>query len=275
MPHRTTYFFPRQFPDNHNLREFDASHPKQQLSHHERKISPAPAPATTSDSIIANKDSTFNLENDKKSFFKIAEDDNFPKFSPVSDLFTGGKHCDVTGKHQTKKQVSTFGKWFVERKGEREKSSRSLLVKPRISSTSDDDHEPLLPKPRPSPVPDQSVSRSFARQVSLPRFSSGSSYAGSLFSGTTTTVDGDFSSGVKDSLLSTLVSKKQEEEDERKESFLQRTRESYHLQLSLAKRLASEASLIELQLNLQLVGDEGCSDVEDVSYRLWVSIPPF
>lgn len=70
--------------------------------------------------------------------------------------------------------------------------------------------------------------------------------------------------------------REEEQEGEKKVGLVQRTRESYSLQLSLAKRLASEASLsIELQLNLQQDSDEVCSDAEAVSYRLWVGTPPF
>lgn len=282
MPHRTTYFFPRQFPDYHHNRGFDASASKQQLSDHEKKISPTAASTATTittssgGSIAARKFNAFNPESDHKSLSKTAKDVSFSEFAPISDLFTGEAvplSSDFTVKHQTKKQLSALRHWFVAQKGEKEKSSPLLHVKPRLSSTCDGDREPLLrpSEPSPAPEPDQV----FDRQVSLPRVSSWSSYAGSLFSGTTTTVDGNFSSGVKDSSLSTLASTKQEEEV-KKVSLAQRTREGYLLQLGLAKRLASEASLsIELQPHLQRdVADESYSDVEAVSHRLWVGTSP-
>lgn len=279
MPHRTAYFFPRQFPDHHHHPGFDASQPRQQLSDHDKKISPLDfsTTTTTSPGITTRKDS-FNLENDHESFSKVAEEDSFPKFSPVPDLFTSGKNCEFNVTRQTRAQLSTFGRRFVERKGEKEKPFLSLHVKPRKSSTGDDDREPLLLPAQPSLAPDRSVDRSFDRQVSLPRISSRSGYAGCLLSGLTTTVGGNFSSLVNGSSESTMVSTQREEEQEgeKKVGLVQRTRESYNLQLSLAKRLASEASLsIELQLNLQQDGDEVCSDAEAVSYRLWVGTPPF
>lgn len=279
MPHRTTYFFPRQFPDHHHRRGFDASSPKQQLSDHEKKISPTAASTTSGGRITARKLTAFNPESDRKSFSKTDKDESFTELAPIADLFTGETvplSGDFAVENQAKKQLSAFRCWFVEQKGEKEKSSPLLPVKPRLSYTSDGDGdgEPLLPQSEPSPVPAAVPELVFDRQVSLPRVSSGSSYAVSFFSGTTTTVDGTFSSGVKDSSPSTLASAKREEEEVevKKASLAQQTREGYLLQLSLAKRLASEASLsIEHQPHLQREGgDEGCSNVEAVSHRLWV-----
>ncbi|XP_031392603.1 serine/threonine-protein kinase CTR1 [Punica granatum] len=284
MPHRTTYFFPRQFPDLHHRHPggFDSSPPKQQLSDHGKQFPPTAAfTATTTTTGSVLKDCTaFYPESDRKSF-SSKKDDSLSKFSPVSDLFTGDTEPvplssgDFAIKHQTKKQLSDLRYWFVDRKGERERPSSSFHVKPRLSAPTDDDREPLLlppePSPAPAPVPDRSIDRNFDRQVSLPRLSSGSSYAGSLFSGTTTTVDRSlFSGGVKES--TTASTKRGEEEEEGKNSLSKQTREKYHLQLSLAKRLASEASLsFDLQLHLQCNGAEGRSNVEAVSLRLWVS----
>ncbi|KAL6195010.1 hypothetical protein ACLB2K_030632 [Fragaria x ananassa] len=59
---------------------------------------------------------------------------------------------------------------------------------------------------------DRSVDQDFDRQVSLPRLSSGSSYAGSLFSGTTT-LDGNFSGDVKESSATTRPAEEEVEEE--------------------------------------------------------------
>ncbi|KAL6132664.1 hypothetical protein ACLB2K_064903 [Fragaria x ananassa] len=59
---------------------------------------------------------------------------------------------------------------------------------------------------------DRSVDQDFDRQVSLPRLSSGSSYAGSLFS-RTTTLDGNFSGDVKESSATTRPAEEEVEEE--------------------------------------------------------------
>lgn len=106
--------------------------------------------------------------------------------------------------------------------------------------------------------------RGFVRQVSLQRLSSGSSYAGSLFSGTT--LDGNLSSCIcKDKDSTTTV----RDEEESRESLAQRLRESYYLQLTLAKRLTQQATLASEPTLAQQFGGV-CADAEAVSYRLWV-----
>ncbi|KAL6177723.1 hypothetical protein ACLB2K_049247 [Fragaria x ananassa] len=64
---------------------------------------------------------------------------------------------------------------------------------------------------------DRSIDRDFDRKVSLPRLSSGSSYAGSLFSGTTT-LDGNFSGDVKESSVTTRPAEEEVEEEVRERS---------------------------------------------------------
>lgn len=127
---------------------------------------------------------------------------------------------------------------------------------------------PAPPETTPLKV-DRSVDRNFDRQVSLPRLSSGSSYAGSLFSGTTT-LDGNFSGDVKDSSATTRPAEEEVGVEEITDSVGLRSKESYYLQLLLAKRLSSQATLAGETLLLHDVGLE-VSDVETVSYRLWVS----
>ncbi|MBA0775382.1 hypothetical protein Gotri_010534, partial [Gossypium trilobum] len=123
-------------------------------------------------------------------------------------------------------------------------------------------------------VDDRSVDQNFDRQVSLPRFSSGSSYAGSLFSATT--LDGNLSSDVKDTWTketsSTTVpaTGEVEAQEEAKDNLALKSKESYYLQVMLARRLTSQASLLGEPLLLQCSGP-GVVDAETVSYRLWVS----
>lgn len=272
MPHRTTYFFPRQFPD----RGFDAS-AKQLLGDREKKTS-------------AEKDS-FHVEKDKVDPKKPSSNKDLSPFltknSTVSDLLSGlGAGTD--DKYQTKKQqFADFCEWLAEKKGER--SSNQTKLARLYSSDIDEDRELLLSPPHEAitstttTTPSEAVAvvndprdeRSFGRQVSLPRLSSGSSYAGSMFSGTT--LDGNFSSiDVKDTSprLSTTRQEVEVEveaqEDESKESLTQRAKESFYLQLTMARKLTMQASLGCEPVLLNDFGPD-IVDAETVSYRLWVS----
>ncbi|XP_048331690.1 serine/threonine-protein kinase CTR1 isoform X2 [Ziziphus jujuba] len=289
MPHRTTYFFPRQFPD----RRFDESS-KQLLADHEKKVSTATASTPTSTTTTTTpptptcKDtiSNFQIESDRKPSKQFSVNS---KSSAVSQLFTGhGK--SHTKQHTQPQQVkpqqqqhfAAFCDWLAEKKAER--STTAAHVKP----PRDEDRELLIPPP-PESVPevappesvvkDRSVDRNFDRQVSLPRVSSGSSYAGSLFSGTT--LDGNLSIDVKDSYskvssFSTarheeVEVEEEEEVDKNRGSLAQKTKESYYLRLALAKRLTSQAFLDHTEPLLMQVSGPESSNAEIVSYRLWVS----
>ncbi|XP_052191008.1 serine/threonine-protein kinase CTR1 isoform X2 [Diospyros lotus] len=271
MPHRTTYFFPRQFLD----RGFDVS--SKVFQDHEKKISKESvsghrdAKASAKDEIVGGKCAT----------------------KTKSDRFTGDK---IHGR-----QLAAFVNWLAEKKG-----AKAGHVKVRLGGDDDDgDHENELLLPQEPPVveaskdqssdqpevPLQGLSsgtsgvgppatpevvvvagreRGFDRQLSLQRLSSGSSYAGSLFSGTT--LDGNFSSGVKDSQVSTT--REEDETEASTHSLAQRSRESYYLQITLAKRLSEQASLASEPPFLQQYSEfSGISspDPETVSHRLWVS----
>lgn len=270
MPHRTTYFFPRQFPD----RQFDQSS-KQLLEDHEKKVSTAtainaaPTSTTTTSTITTtttSKDTTtvntFQIESDRKPSKQFSVSS---KASAVSQLFAG--HGKSQHTKQQQQHFAAFCDWLAEKKAE-----RTAHAKPHRYSTpiNEFDSELLLP-----PAP-ESVDRNFDRQVSLPRVSSGSSYAGSLFSGTT--LDGNLSSDVvKDSgwKVSSSSSARHEEEEERdqknRESLLvQKTKEGYYLKLALAKRLTSQACLDHTEPLLMQVSGPESSNAEIVSYRLWV-----
>ncbi|EEF48642.1 map3k delta-1 protein kinase, putative [Ricinus communis] len=294
MPHRTTYFFPRQFPDRSS--GFDASSTKQLLDHEKKKLI---------------KD-TFNIDNDlpRKDFSRSSSSNSTAgngnitsqiqttssptttatAQTPAFDLFTSSddekyhqkekKQFGEDDKLQKKKkQLAAFYDWLAEKKAEK-RSVISHVKLQRLSSYDDDEDRHLLLTPEPPPAPEpeiigeivpeivpevRDVDRKFDRQVSLPRLSSGSSYAGSLFSGTT--LDGNFLSEIKES-----VRQDEEVEEEKKkddEKVAQRTRETYYLQLALARRLSFQSGLASEIVLLQ-EGPE-FPDAETVSYRLWVT----
>ncbi|CAN1145963.1 Serine/threonine-protein kinase CTR1 [Linum perenne] len=347
MPHRTTYVFPRQFPDRPC--PFDASSSKKLLDHEKKPKS----------------QETFTCEKDgkglhHKSSDSVATTTNSPApkvtssfittSSPLADLFTTSddekyhrkeKYHGVEEeklRRKKKKQQAAFCDWLADKKVERSKSGQ-VKLKSRLSRSDYDDDDIVpdgqrftavtSPDPEPEPkvpesekvteevfgvklrsrlstdhedeeteqllqaapepevrVPEivikdhRDADRNFDRQVSLPRFSSGSSYAGSLFSGTT--LDGTFtlSSDLKDTttaatevqtLRRDAVAQEVAEEVERSvKKLAQKTRESYCLQLGLARRLSSQAG-ISSQLLLLKEGVDEIPDVEAVSYRLWVS----
>ncbi|XWS23995.1 hypothetical protein CRYUN_Cryun28dG0063100 [Craigia yunnanensis] len=264
MPHRTTYFFPRQFPD----RGFDAS--SKQLLDHEKKL--AKEKSTTATATAAGKTSTFNAiaENDRnKSISRTAPKDfTTPAAktnnSSQSDLFTDEKL-------QTKKQqLAAFRDWFIEKKTTTVRSRHVKTSSRRLSLSTDhdEDHELLLaPEPAPPQTPEPpyiSVDRKFDPP-------------GSFFSGTT--LDGNLSSEVKDtwtkeSSSTPVPATREVEEPESEESndrLALKSRESYSLQVMLARRLTSQASILSEPLLLQEYCGPDVADAETVSYRLWVS----
>ncbi|KDP41493.1 hypothetical protein JCGZ_15900 [Jatropha curcas] len=297
MPHRTTYFFPRQFPDRSG---FNAT--SNLLSDYEKK------------KVIKD---TFNTENDQRNDFtttvgKIISPTptttrtpttttTAAALTPVSDLFTSSDDEKYHGKknkqfgeddkfQKKKKQLAAFYDWLAEKKAN---GAAAHVKLQRLSSDDEDRYLLLAPEivepergqeqePEPEPVPEpeiikeRDVDRNFDCQVSLPRLSSGSSYAGSLFSGTT--LDGNFLSDVKDTATTTTrreVVQEQalvvEEDGKSDDKVAQRTKEVYYLQLALAKRLSFQSGLASELVLLQEGGPEFSFDVETVSYRLWVS----
>ncbi|GAB4839460.1 hypothetical protein Ancab_028982 [Ancistrocladus abbreviatus] len=299
MPHRTTYFFPRQFPDN---RGFDASSkpPVGAVKDHEKKTSStAAATTTTATSLSKNKEKSFIFESDLKGFrpykgFTVSKN---PSTVLSSDGFTGN---DINKKNNNIKSparsnntsLASFYKWLADKD-----VKKSSHVKAEIIY---DDQELLLP-PAPGPAPEtepepelETVAvtgtdggyyrQNFESQSYLQRFPSlGSSYGGSFFSGTT--LDGNLSGDIRESqtTLQSSTTRNDEVEEEvvvvatgKEDSLAQRVKESYYLQLTLAKRLADQASLANEPAMLFLeTGDlddyRPSSDAAKVSYRLWVS----
>lgn len=238
MPHRTTYIFPRQFPE----RGLDES-TKQLLDHEKKKI------------VNSIKHDTLSVESGTPKKPLLIKDNDVvlssAEHSAVSDLFAAGD------KFRTKhKQIAAFCDWLIDNK---------------VSHSSHHCDGDLLLQPE-TTVKDAAVDQSFDRQVSLPRLSSGSSYAGSLFSGTT--FDCNFSSDIKEETsssrtLTTIAAPrhKDEEEEQVTEKLAKKSKESYILQLTLARRLNCLASLVTEPV---LTPGTETWDAESVSYRLWV-----
>lgn len=293
MPHRTTYFFPRQFPD----RGFDAS--AKFVNDHEKKKSSS----VVEDQVGSGKSS-----------------------SKESDVTSKQLKSDVKETNTNKihgKQLAAFVNWLAEKNKKGKSIQNHVKIKLEDRDAEDEhEHQLLLPVP-PEAVPihelvdchvapvsekkrqgtfDRKASlqrlsssgsnyscigKQFERQTSLQRLSSwgSTSYAGSLFSGTT--LDGNWpSTGVKDTQTSTTRGEEVEEEVvvqeavervvDSEDTLMQKSKESYYLQLTLAKKLVQQAMLasgepILLKECKSVKGLGGSSDPQTVSYRLWVS----
>ncbi|MCE3052099.1 hypothetical protein HAX54_051598, partial [Datura stramonium] len=298
MPHRTTYFFPRQFPD----RGFDAS--AKFVTDHEKKISDV-----VEDQVRSGKSSSKESDVTSKQLINDGKETYTNNAS-----FKYGNRDKIHGK-----QLAAFVNWLTE-KNKKGKSIQNHVKIKLDDADTEDEHELLLPVP-PEAVPihelvdchvapeqkqqgtfDRKASLhrlsstgsnyscvgkekglgNFERQTSLQRLSSwgSTSYAGSLFSGTT--LDGNCpSTGVKDTQTSTTREAEEvvPEEEERVvsgDTLIQKSKESYYLQLTLAKKLVQQTMLasgepILLQECKSTKGLGGSSDAQTVSYRLWVT----
>ncbi|KAL3504886.1 hypothetical protein ACH5RR_034727 [Cinchona calisaya] len=291
MPHRTTYFFPRQFPDNKfDLTSSSSSSSSKFFLDHEKKITSKDC-CTTTTTTIGN---IYNSANLKATDIYGENDDK----QLLHGGFTGEK---IHGKH-----LAAFVNWLAEKKRKESvkstKKSTSHHVRIQLEDEDDDDegHHLLPPAPEEAVLPeivevdqkDRQVGFSggsnynyiggtgkesgFVRPSSLQRLSSleSTSYAGSLFSGGTTTIfDGNWScsTGIKDS---TREIEEVEEGGGRvnKDNVVQKSKESYYLQLTLAKRLTEQATLASEPTLLQAECRSAVtSDAQTVSYALWVN----
>ncbi|CAH8384634.1 unnamed protein product [Eruca vesicaria subsp. sativa] len=287
MPHRTTYFFPRQFPD----RGFD---PFSHKIDHDKKSSSS----VESFGFESNKPNGGGGGGGDQN--KEKQEVVFPSSnSAVSDLLNGlsissvGNDNDrsISEKKQQQQHLAAFYEWLAEKKAKLSRSSTTVRpTRLSMSSEGDEEREHLLPSSaadspdsivaaaascsstRTVNINERNIDRSFDREVSLPRMSSESSFAGSFFSGTT--VDGNFSSfssptEARETSTSTRVSVTKEERegevrDEGKEQTLaQKSKEGYYLQVTLARRLSSQANLGGDSVQIQ--------SIETISYRFWVS----
>lgn len=292
MPHRTTYFFPRQFPD----RAIDSPSSKFFLDH-EKKFT------STNDSGASGRVHTNSSDS------KMGENCRYPYDEKEQLPFTG----DMT----RGKQLAAFVDWLSDKK---EKEVKGKETKSHVNIKLEDDecdveHALLIPPPPPEVValPETleadcqrlehktkaqpafhrhgnskfiyvgdgggvekgRISREFDRRNSLQRLSSfeSTSYAESYFSGGPTTFDGNWTSSstfVKESER-TIDEKIEKEEKTEKDSAVQRWRESYYLQLTFAKRLTEDATFCAEPVFVQNGEAAVCSDTQMVSQRLWVS----
>lgn len=277
MPHRATYFFPRQFPE----KRLDESSNKI-LDHEKKKLG------------VNSTDATFCIENETSKTSASGKDDvvfSTAKNSAVSDLLSSGDkfRCE-------QKQIAAFCDWLVDKRHTHhhthQRHRRHHHHHHHHRHRSDQclpEDEPLVPDLHASEK--DAVDRSFDREVSLPRLSSGSSYAASLFA-SDVTVTATFSSddiAREDTTSSFRVStndatrrneqlqQKEEEEQQQheeekcgEENYAKKYKESYELQLALAKRLSFLSSFGSEPV---LTFDTGLEtwDVESVSRRLWVT----
>ncbi|KAL0432656.1 UNVERIFIED_CONTAM: Serine/threonine-protein kinase CTR1 [Sesamum latifolium] len=261
MPHRTTYFFPRQFPD----RNFNAS--SKLVVDHEKKF-------VTDDGKLEGRqreEVTLKAETHKDdSTYMCKADDSYSY---------GGLSHGVTGDKIHGKQLSAFVKWLSDKK-KKEKQQGHVVDPVKIRLYENDDiieeedevTQRLLPPPPPPADADrrqdslrrlpsngsnysnsadqvQGKERAFERQTSLQRLSSGgsTSYAGSLFSGTT--LDGNWTSTTIGMLKDSAVVKEEAE--------------------AAAEAEEDLGPREDPDVNRRILG--GSSDAETVSYRLWVS----
>ncbi|CAO2834552.1 unnamed protein product [Amaranthus hypochondriacus] len=282
MPHRTTYFFPRQFPDNRG------SFPP---------IAPTTAATTPAVSAENNHEKKQLLKKDfevvNKSSSSVTESDAVNK-----DLFakkiTGGNNTinnNNINNDNNNSKLAAFYSWIAAENNKKiknkKKSSSAIDDVIKSNLTYDDEHELLLPpEPESVPTPPDAVVVPQTVQIaeekvcglyrgsSLARLSScGSSYgAGSFFSSEVQ----ETRSTIQSSMTEVVgVEEEEEREKEIQQSLAEKARESYYLQLTLTKRLAPQAALgNEPTMFLFESGLDGYgsgSDAEALSYRLWVS----
>lgn len=259
MPHRTTYFFPRQFPDRGSFdSSSSSSSSNKQLWDHEKKM-------------MAKH--TFNTETDSRKAKEVVSN---PIIKPSLSSLASSDYLSFTGgvnksRSKKKQQLAAFYDCLVVKKGDSNSNNKSSSSPYHVKSRfHDNEAERELFLPPPSPQQEPAVTdRNLDRHASLQRFSSGSSsYAGSLFSGTTN-LSSDI---VKESRTTTAAPttrrKEDDDDDQSKDSLAQKSKESYYLQLMLAKRLTSQASLATESASDARGGVN--SNAETVSYRLWV-----
>ncbi|KAI3948043.1 hypothetical protein MKX01_014642 [Papaver californicum] len=252
MPHRTTYFFPGQFPDRRLDPSASSSSPSTLI--HEKKE-------------VVIKEIVNKVENERKkveifSIWKVS--------TPSSSLFFTGEKGNRNRNNKYQPGVRNYDKVLRGREEQKRKNHKD----------DEEEKQPLLEEPEDEPPVELIVSQdkilgresSVASSVVTHRLSSESSFPGSLFSGTA--LDGNVST-VSDVKESTQLSSAQEVEVESMENLAKRTAESYYLQLTLAFRLSAQASLAQEYLSLQNntsldALQHVCCDVETTSYRLWV-----
>lgn len=277
MPHRTTYIFPRQFPESGGI-----TNSLSIAEDHEKKK-------------ISKETSSFMIEGDSD---RVTNTDHVYGHTA---LLSGRHHfnsCKSDRSHgkKTKQQLAAFVNWLVEKKT----SGGGSVSGSGHVRLNNNDLKHFSPVPVKDVVDDDwrshvsdadfnhpTTQKSIGdRQVSLRRLSSdaASSYAASLFSGTIATSSS--AAFYKDPVTEETIGMREEDVmvgngdggvgDDDRRNLVQRWRESYYLQLTLAKRLTHQATIGDEPTLIQGRGGGGgpavtCYDAESVSYRLWVN----
>ncbi|CAA0840746.1 Protein kinase superfamily protein [Striga hermonthica] len=261
MPHRTTYFFPRQFPER--------------------------SPNESSPKSVADHDKKFGESEDVQRG-KVALE-SFTSES-ISVREHRARNSFVTGHETHWQHLSAFIKWLSDKKRKEEESRAWGHLEPEeirlcnnedcVEEEEDLVNQPLLTLPPPAPEGDQRRSgsnlsgvdheRGFERKNSLQRLScvGSTGYAGSLFSGTT--LDGTWSTVTTGVTKDGPTAEGGGPGQNVCSGDAKRLKEGYHLQIMLARRLTQQASTAEEPL-LQEHEIGGPPDPETVSYRLWAT----
>ncbi|XP_074263665.1 serine/threonine-protein kinase CTR1 [Silene latifolia] len=273
MPHRGTYFFPRQFPDNRgppSTATSTASSPTlSTINDHEKKRNNVKSVASSC---------YFERDCDEGTDLLL---DNFTSISTRNNNNNNNNNIfdDITGRNHNRnhnhnnsnssnikfnnKKLAAFYGWLAADKNKN---------KTKCKDSDDDDNKaeklnyeeeqeilPLLPE----------SNSGLRRQVSSQLSCGGSSYGAGSF----------FSSEVHESrstFPSSIIMEEEEEKAEKESTGLaQKARESYYLQLTLTKRLGGFANLRNepamLLFESGLEGHAFSSDALTVSYRFWVN----
>ncbi|KAI3819882.1 hypothetical protein L1987_13734 [Smallanthus sonchifolius] len=249
MPHRTTYIFPRKFTEsgvntNSSLKSED----------HER----------TKKITNENETSSFMI-NGGSDNVRVTNSDVYGDAVLLPERQRFGS-CGTDRSHRKKiHHVTDFVNWLDGSKtsGAGDVGDINELVPVPVKDVVDDWRSHVSGADYHHPTP---------AQVRLRRLSSdaGSSYAASLFSGTVATMS---SAGFGKDLMreEDVVVGNGGDGGYDHRNLVQRWRDSYYLQLLLAKRLTRQATIGDEPTRIGAAPAVTCYDGESVSYRLWVN----
>lgn len=256
MPHRATYIFPRQFPDTRGSFQ---------------PVAPTSSSTTTKTATeigIADYHEKKRLINKEYDVIKGCcsssnESDAYAKELLVKKFtgnnFNNNNNSTTLDKSNNNNKLAAFYSWIAANNNKNKKNNDKKRY---------DEQELLLPAVEVE-VEDDQKSCGLYRGSSLARLSSyGSSYGGGSF----------FSSEVQETrstVRSSIMEVEEREKEKKQISLADKARESYYMQLTLTKRLASHANLGNEQPTMFLFesgleGHGSGSDPEALSYRLWV-----
>ncbi|XP_071717264.1 serine/threonine-protein kinase CTR1-like [Rutidosis leptorrhynchoides] len=290
MPHRTTYIFPRQFPENDVI----TNSPSKSQDH------------KMSSSFIINGDGNSNSVPDTDAYGHAVFLSGRHRFNKNDGIYGTHNHHIHKTNSKKKQQLAAFVNWLVDKKQSVSGSgsglnSGSRAGHVRLNNNNNEELNELLPVPVKNDdvfIDDDWSGHEFNHPITqlqsvhdhhssnLRRLSSdaASSYAASLFSGTIATSSSTaYYNYHKDTIITDdrTVGMKDEDHDDHvvvgnddvDRNGVRRWRDSYYLQLTLAKRLTHQATIGDDSTLVQGRGAGGvtCYDAESVSYRLWVN----